>query len=60
MPSGSDSDVTCNFLNFFDNKTTSNRNVLDASCTLNSTFEDFSGDLLVSLQPATEDEVHKL
>ena len=60
MPSGSDSDVSCKFLNFFDNKITSIRNVLDASCTLNPNFEDFNGDLLVSLQPATEDEVHNI
>ena len=58
MPCGSDTDVACRFLSFFDSKIASIRNVLDNSCIQNPTFSEFQGnDTLISFYPATEDEI---
>ena len=57
MPAGTDSDVASKFLNFFDNKITSIRNVLDNACIDIPTFKEFNGDAFVSFEHVTEDEV---
>ena len=57
MPSGTDSDVASKFLNFFDNKISSIRNVLDNACNDSPTFKEFNGDAFVGFELVTEDEV---